>query len=189
MSFHDRARMLKALALELGKFKDELYALSHTTGATLADGKIDIDGGIGTMLVYASKGRREMPDGHIYVDGDLEMLSRAGTFVGQHIATPLQGVAVHINAFNFPVWGMLEKLAPTLLAGMPAIIKPATATCHVTEQCFRRMIESGHPAGRRSATDRRRPGRPARPARLPGRGELHRLGQDGADAALQSASA
>lgn len=143
MSFHDRARMLKALALELGKFKDELYALSHTTGATLADGKIDIDGGIGTMLVYASKGRREMPDGHIYVDGDLEMLSRAGTFVGQHIATPLQGVAVHINAFNFPVWGMLEKLAPTLLAGMPAIIKPATATCHVTEQCFRRMIESG----------------------------------------------
>lgn len=143
MSFHDRARMLKALALELGKFKDELYALSHTTGATLADGKIDIDGGIGTMLVYASKGRREMPDGHIYVDGDLEMLSRGGSFVGQHIATPLQGVAVHINAFNFPVWGMLEKLAPTLLAGMPAIIKPATATCHVTEQCFRRMIQSG----------------------------------------------
>lgn len=143
MTFHDRARMLKALALELGKFKDELYALSHTTGATLADGKIDIDGGIGTMLVYASKGRREMPDGHIYVDGDLEMLSRAGTFVGQHIATPLQGVAVHINAFNFPVWGMLEKLAPTLLAGMPAIVKPATATCHVTEQCVRRMIESG----------------------------------------------
>jgi oxepin-CoA hydrolase/3-oxo-5,6-dehydrosuberyl-CoA semialdehyde dehydrogenase len=142
MSFHERARMLKALALELGKFKDELYALSHTTGATLADGKIDIDGGIGTMLVYASKGRREMPDGHIYIDGDLEMLSRAGTFVGQHIATPLQGVAVHINAFNFPVWGMLEKLAPTLLAGMPAIIKPATATCHVTEQCFRRIIQS-----------------------------------------------
>jgi oxepin-CoA hydrolase/3-oxo-5,6-dehydrosuberyl-CoA semialdehyde dehydrogenase len=103
---------------------------------------IDIDGGIGTMLVYASKGRREMPDGHIYVDGDLEMLSRNGSFVGQHVATSLQGVAVHINAFNFPVWGMLEKLAPTLLAGMPAIVKPATATCHVTEQCVRRMIES-----------------------------------------------
>tara|TARA_R110002020_G_scaffold34066_32_gene103926 strand:+ start:3369 stop:5402 length:2034 start_codon:yes stop_codon:yes gene_type:complete len=144
MSFHDRARMLKALALELGKFKDELYALSYTTGATKPDSMIDIDGGIGTMLVYASKGRREMPDGHIYVDGELEMLSRNGTFVGQHVATSLHGVAVHINAFNFPVWGMLEKLAPTLLAGMPAIVKPATATCHVTEQAVRRMIESGH---------------------------------------------
>lgn len=143
MSFHDRARMLKALALELSKFKDELYTLSYTTGATKPDSMIDIDGGIGTMLVYASKGRREMPDGHIYVDGELEMLSRNGTFVGQHVATSLQGVAVHINAFNFPVWGMLEKLAPTLLAGMPAIVKPATATCHVTEQCVRRMIESG----------------------------------------------
>ncbi|WP_417409937.1 phenylacetic acid degradation bifunctional protein PaaZ [Hoeflea sp.] len=143
MSFHDRARMLKALALELGKFKDELYALSYTTGATRPDAMIDIDGGIGTMLVYASKGRREMPDGHIYVDGELEMLSRGGSFVGQHVATSLHGVAVHINAFNFPVWGMLEKLAPTLLAGMPAIVKPATATCHVTEQCVRRMIESG----------------------------------------------
>jgi oxepin-CoA hydrolase/3-oxo-5,6-dehydrosuberyl-CoA semialdehyde dehydrogenase len=143
MTFHDRARMLKALALELGKFKDELYALSYTTGATKPDSMIDIDGGIGTMLVYASKGRREMPDGHIYVDGDLEMLSRNGSFVGQHVATSLQGVAVHINAFNFPVWGMLEKLAPTLLAGVPAIVKPATATCHVTEQCVRRMIESG----------------------------------------------
>ena len=143
MTFHDRARMLKALALELSKFKDELYALSYTTGATKPDSMIDIDGGIGTMLVYASKGRREMPDAHIYVDGELEMLSRNGSFVGQHVATSLQGVAVHINAFNFPVWGMLEKLAPTLLAGMPAIVKPATATCHVTEQCVRRMVESG----------------------------------------------
>jgi len=143
MTFHDRARMLKALALELSKFKDKLYALSHTTGATKPDAMIDIDGGISTMLVYASKGRREMPDGHILVEGDLEMLSRGGTFVGQHVATSLKGVAVHINAFNFPVWGMLEKLAPTLLAGMPAIVKPATSTCHVTEQCVRRMIESG----------------------------------------------
>jgi hypothetical protein len=189
MTFHDRARMLKALALELGKFKDELYALSYTTGATKPDSMIDIDGGIGTMLVYASKGRREMPDGHIYVDGDLEMLSRNGSFVGQHVATSLQGVAVHINAFNFPVWGMLEKLAPTLLAGVPAIVKPATATCHVTEQCVRRMIvESGIlPEGAVqlvSGGTRRS----ARPARLPGRGRLHRLGQDRADAALQSAS-
>lgn len=143
MSFHDRARMLKALALYLGEHKDELYALSHTTGATTPDAMIDIDGGIGTMLVFASKGRREMPDSHVYVDGDLEMLSRGGSFVGQHVATSMRGVAVHINAFNFPVWGMLEKLAPTLLAGMPAIVKPATATAHVAEQCFRRMIESG----------------------------------------------
>ncbi|OCW57778.1 phenylacetic acid degradation bifunctional protein PaaZ [Hoeflea olei] len=143
MSFHDRARMLKALALELSNHKDELYALSHTTGATTADAKIDVDGGIATLMVYASKGRRELPDGHILVEGDLEMLSRGGSFVGQHVATPLRGVAVHINAFNFPVWGMLEKLAPALLAGMPAIVKPATATCHVTEQCVRRMIGSG----------------------------------------------
>lgn len=143
MTFHERAKMLKALALELSRHKDELYRLSHTTGATTPDAMIDVDGGITTMLVYASKGRREMPDGHVYIDGETEMLSRGGTFVGQHVATPLKGVAVHINAFNFPVWGMLEKLSPALLAGMPAIVKPATATCHVTEQCFRRMIASG----------------------------------------------
>jgi oxepin-CoA hydrolase / 3-oxo-5,6-dehydrosuberyl-CoA semialdehyde dehydrogenase len=143
MTFHERAKMLKALALELSRYKDELYRLSHTTGATTPDAMIDVDGGITTMLVYASKGRREMPDGHVYIDGETEMLSRGGTFVGQHVATPLKGVAVHINAFNFPVWGMLEKLSPALLAGMPAIVKPATATCHVTEQCFRRMIASG----------------------------------------------
>jgi oxepin-CoA hydrolase/3-oxo-5,6-dehydrosuberyl-CoA semialdehyde dehydrogenase len=143
MTFHDRARMLKALATYLNERRDPLYELSYKTGATLADSKIDIDGGIGTVFVYASKGRREMPDAHIYPDGDLEILSRNGTFLGQHYCTPLLGVAVHINAFNFPVWGMLEKLAPTLLAGVPAIVKPATSTSYVTEACVKMMVESG----------------------------------------------
>ncbi|AUQ63513.1 phenylacetic acid degradation bifunctional protein PaaZ [Phaeobacter inhibens] len=143
LTFHDRARMLKALAGHLNQHKQALYDLSFNTGATQADHMIDIDGGIGTMFVFASKGRREMPDAHVYLDGDIEQLSRNGTFLGQHICRPLQGVAVHINAFNFPVWGMLEKLAPTLLAGVPAIVKPATATCYVTELAVRLMLESG----------------------------------------------
>ena len=143
MTFHDRARMLKALALHLMEHKQALYDLSYDTGATLSDHKIDIDGGIGTMLVFASKGRREMPDAHVYLDGAPEQLGREGQFMGRHICTPLKGVAVHINAFNFPVWGMLEKLAPTLLAGVPAIVKPATATCYVTEHCVRLMLDSG----------------------------------------------
>ncbi|MBQ4809188.1 phenylacetic acid degradation bifunctional protein PaaZ [Phaeobacter sp. HS012] len=143
LTFHDRARMLKALAGHLNQHKQALYDLSFNTGATQADHMIDVDGGIGTMFVFASKGRREMPDAHVYLDGDIEQLSRNGTFLGQHICTPLQGVAVHINAFNFPVWGMLEKLAPTLLAGVPAIVKPATATCYVTELAVRLMLESG----------------------------------------------
>jgi len=143
LGFHDRARMLKALAVELGKHKAALYDLSFATGATQSDHLIDIDGGIGTLFVFASKGRRELPDGQVYLDGEVEQLSRNGTFLGQHICTPMQGVAVHINAFNFPVWGMLEKLAPTLLAGVPAIVKPATATCYVTELAVRIMIDSG----------------------------------------------
>ncbi|MCI5095927.1 MAG: phenylacetic acid degradation bifunctional protein PaaZ [Rhodobacteraceae bacterium] len=148
MTFHDRARMLKALALHLREHRQAMYDLSFNTGATQSDHMIDIDGGIGTMLVFASKGRREMPDSHVYLDGEIEQLSRNGTFLGQHICTPLQGVAIHINAFNFPVWGMLEKLAPTLLAGVSAIVKPATASCYVTELCVRLMIDSGIlPAG------------------------------------------
>ncbi len=143
LTFHDRARMLKALALHLREHRAALYELSYDTGATLSDHKIDIDGGIGTMLVYASKGRREMPDAHVYLDGPPEQLGRDGQFFGRHICAPRQGVAVHINAFNFPVWGMLEKLAPTWLAGMPAIVKPATASCYVTEACVRIMLESG----------------------------------------------
>ncbi len=143
MGFHDRARLVKAIGTYLNGRKEELYALNPLTGATRRDGAVDIDGGIGTMFAIASKGRREMPDGKVYVDGDIEGLSRGGSFIGQHIAVPLQGVAVHINAFNFPIWGMLEKLAPTLLAGVPAIVKPATQTSYLTEACFRMIIESG----------------------------------------------
>ncbi|MFC7704345.1 phenylacetic acid degradation bifunctional protein PaaZ [Plastorhodobacter daqingensis] len=143
MTFHDRALMLKALGQALMAQKEEFYALSLATGATRADSWIDIEGGIGTLLSYASKGRRELPNARILTDGEVEQLSRDGSFVGQHILTPLEGVAVHINAYNFPCWGMLEKLAPTLLAGMPAIIKPASQTAYLTELMVRRIIETG----------------------------------------------
>jgi oxepin-CoA hydrolase/3-oxo-5,6-dehydrosuberyl-CoA semialdehyde dehydrogenase len=142
LTFHERAALLKALARFLGEHKDEFYALSYATGATKADSWIDIDGGIGTLFVYASKGTRELPNSRVYVDGALEGLSKGGSFVGQHLCVPLEGAAVHINAFNFPVWGMLEKLAPALLAGVPAIVKPATQTCYLTERVFRRIVES-----------------------------------------------
>jgi len=141
-TFHERANMLKALAKHLLEHKKEFYALSTQTGATRGDTWIDIDGGISTLFVYSGKGRREMPNDKVYLDGAPEMLSKNGTFVGQHIYTPRQGAAVHINAFNFPCWGMLEKLAPTILAGVPAIVKPASSTAYLTERVFRRMIES-----------------------------------------------
>lgn len=143
MTFHERARMLKAMAGYLNGRKEEFYAISAATGATKGDSWIDIDGGFGTFFVYASKGRREFPDETFYVDGATEALSKGGTFVARHLCVPLEGVAVHINAFNFPVWGMLEKLAPTLLAGMPAIVKPATVTSYLTEAVFRAMLDSG----------------------------------------------
>ena len=143
MTFHERARMLKALGLAVLARKEELYELNYQTGATRKDGWIDIEGGAGTILSFSSKGRRELPDAHVLLDGQLEGLSKQGTFVGQHIYTSVQGAAVHINAFNFPVWGMLEKLGPTLLAGVPAIVKPASATAYLAEAAFRIMIESG----------------------------------------------
>ena len=143
LTFHDRARMLKALGQAILARKEELYELNYLTGATRKDGWIDIEGGAGTLFSFSSKGRRELPDALVLMDGALEPLSKEGTFVGQHIHTSLQGAAVHINAFNFPVWGMLEKLAPTLLAGVPAIVKPASATSYLTEAAFRVMIESG----------------------------------------------
>ncbi|HEX7937454.1 MAG TPA: phenylacetic acid degradation bifunctional protein PaaZ, partial [Gemmatimonadaceae bacterium] len=143
MTFHERARMLKAMATYLMGRKDEFYLVSAATGATKGDSWIDIEGGIGTFFVYASKGRREFPDETFFVDGGTEPLSKGGTFVGRHICVPMEGVAVHINAFNFPVWGMLEKLAPTLLAGVPAIVKPATVTSYLTEAVFRAMMDSG----------------------------------------------
>lgn len=143
MTFHDRARSLKQLAGYLGEHKQQLYDLGLLAGATKSDSWIDVDGGIGTLFVYASKGRRELPDSRTYLDGDVELLSRNGSFIGQHICTPKTGVGVHINAFNFPVWGMLEKLGACLLAGVPAIIKPATDTCYISEACVRLMVESG----------------------------------------------
>ena len=148
MTFHQRAAMIKALAQAIMERKEELYGLSAATGATRQDGWIDIEGGAGTLFTTASKGRRELPDDTILIDGDFEPIGKRGTFAGQHVYTSLQGAAVHINAFNFPVWGMLEKLGPTLLAGVPAIVKPATATAQVAEAAFRIMIEAGVlPAG------------------------------------------
>lgn len=143
MTFHERARMLKALASYLMSKKEIFYPLSYATGATKTDSWIDIEGGIGTLFTYASKGRRELPDLPYYIDGNYENLSKNGTFIGQHIAVPLEGVAIHINAFNFPCWGMLEKVSPTLLAGVPAIIKPASITCYLTELMVREIIASG----------------------------------------------
>ncbi len=148
MTFHQRARLLKALAQYLMARVEGYYAVSAATGATRRDGWVDIEGGIGTLFAYASRGRREFPDEPFHVEGPTEALSKGGTFVGRHICVPLEGVAVHINAFNFPVWGMLEKLAPTLLAGVPAIVKPATVTSFLTEAVFAGIIESGIlPAG------------------------------------------
>jgi oxepin-CoA hydrolase / 3-oxo-5,6-dehydrosuberyl-CoA semialdehyde dehydrogenase len=143
MTFHERARMLKAMAAHLMERKERFYEVSAATGATRQDSWVDIEGGIGTFFAYGSRGRREFPDETFYVDGAMEPLSKAGTFVGRHICVPLEGVAVHINAFNFPCWGMLEKLAPTLLAGVPAIVKPATVTSYLTEAMVREMVDSG----------------------------------------------
>lgn len=142
LTFHQRALMLKALAKHLLEHKEELYQLSQATGATRTDSWIDIEGGIGTLFTYSGKGRRELPNHSIFLEGPAEILSREGTFIGQHICSPLEGVAVHINAFNFPCWGMLEKLAPTLLAGVPAIVKPASQTAYLTERMFQKMIDS-----------------------------------------------
>ena len=143
LTFHDRAYIIKDLAKALMEKKEDLYELNFDTGATRKDGWIDIEGGAGTLFSMSSQGRRHLPDDKVLIDGASEQISREGTFMGQHIYTPLQGVAVHINAFNFPVWGMLEKLAPTLLAGVPAIVKPATATAYLAEAAFRVMIETG----------------------------------------------
>lgn len=143
MTFHERALMLKKLALYLTSKKDIFYKLSYATGATKTDSWVDIEGGIGNLFVYASKGRRDLPNETFYVDGKPEMISKNGTFIGHHICVPLQGTAVHINAFNFPCWGMLEKIAVNLLAGMPAIVKPATITSYLTQLMVQEIITSG----------------------------------------------
>ncbi|WP_435156807.1 phenylacetic acid degradation bifunctional protein PaaZ [Amycolatopsis sacchari] len=143
LTFHQRAALLKALASHLREHREELYALSARTGATLFDSKFDIDGGIGVLFSYASKGRRELPNDTVYVEGAVEPLGKGGTFVGQHIATPLRGVAVQINAFNFPVWGPLEKFAPAFLAGVPSLVKPASQTAYLTARLVELIVESG----------------------------------------------
>ena len=142
MTFHQRARCLKALALHLLNKKEFFYKISYQTGATRKDSWIDIEGGIGNLFVMSSKGRREMPDTPWYLDGKVERLSRQGSFVGQHLCVPKEGVALHINAFNFPVWGMLEKISVNLLAGVPCIIKPATVTCYLTHAVVQEIISS-----------------------------------------------
>ncbi len=143
MTFHERATALKAVAKHLLAHKDELYELSFRTGATRKDSWVDVDGGIGTVFSFASKGYKELPDDTVYVDGDVEQLGREGRFLGVHVMTSRPGVAVQVNAFNFPVWGFLEKLAPAFLAGLPSIVKPAPQTAYLTELAVRRMLESG----------------------------------------------
>lgn len=142
MTFHERGNMLKALALHLRKHLPKFYEISYITGATRADSWVDIEGGIGNLFANASL-RRKFPDDVICVDGESHNLSKNNTFMGTHILVPKEGVAVHINAFNFPVWGMLEKIAVNLLAGVPAVVKPATVTCYVTEAVVKEIIASG----------------------------------------------
>jgi oxepin-CoA hydrolase / 3-oxo-5,6-dehydrosuberyl-CoA semialdehyde dehydrogenase len=143
MPFQERAAALKALATHLDANKAAYHELSLATGATRRDGGGDIDGGIGTLFAYASRGKRELPDGFVLVDGDVEPIGKGGTFVGRHVYTPLPGVALQINAFNFPVWGMLEKLGPAVLAGVPTIVKPASPTAYLTAAVVRDIIASG----------------------------------------------
>ena len=143
MSFHERAAVLKQLGTLLMGERDSCYELSYATGSTRQDSAIDVDGGFGTLLAYASRGRRELPAGSVLVDGPVEQLGRSGGFVGRHVMTSRRGAAVQVNAYNFPVWGMLEKLAPALLAGVPSIVKPASQTSYVTAHVVRLMAESG----------------------------------------------
>jgi oxepin-CoA hydrolase/3-oxo-5,6-dehydrosuberyl-CoA semialdehyde dehydrogenase len=143
LDFQQRAARLKALALYLVERKEELYAISHLTGATRADSWVDIEGGSGTLFAYASMGGNELPSGNVLHEGPAIALGKRGGFAGTHILVPRGGVAVHINAFNFPVWGLLEKFAPSFLAAMPCIAKPATATSYLTEALVRMMHASG----------------------------------------------
>lgn len=143
MTFHERALLLKNMAKYLMERKEEFYTLSTATGATRADSWVDIEGGIATFFAYSGIGRREFPNETFHLETDVSPLSKSGSFIGRHICTPLEGTAVHINAFNFPCWGMLEKLATTFLAGMPAIVKSASQTCYLTEKMVAAMIESG----------------------------------------------
>jgi oxepin-CoA hydrolase/3-oxo-5,6-dehydrosuberyl-CoA semialdehyde dehydrogenase len=143
LTFHERAALAKAVGGMLRDHRDELYALSARTGATLGDSKFDVDGGIGVLLSYASKARRELPNDTVYTEGAVEPLGRGGQFAGQHILTPRRGVAVQVNAFNFPVWGPLEKMAPALIAGVPTLVKPASQTAYLTARLVELIVGSG----------------------------------------------
>ncbi len=143
LDFQGRAERLKALAKYLGEHKEQLYAISAHTGATRADSWIDIEGGAGTLLAYAGIGSNELPSGNLIHEGPAFALGKKGSFAGTHVLVQRGGLAVHINAFNFPVWGLLEKFAPSFLAGMPCIGKPASATCYLTEAAMRLIVQSG----------------------------------------------
>jgi oxepin-CoA hydrolase / 3-oxo-5,6-dehydrosuberyl-CoA semialdehyde dehydrogenase len=143
LTFHERAALAKSVGQLLRENRDELYQLSYRTGATLNDSRFDIDGGIGVLLGYASKARRELPNERVLVEGPPEQLGKAGQFLGQHLLTPRLGVAVQVNAFNFPVWGPLEKLAPALIAGVPSLVKPASQTGYLTARVVELIVESG----------------------------------------------
>ena len=186
LTFHERARMIKALGLAIMARKEELYELNYLTGATRKDGWIDIEGGAGTLFSFSSKGRRELPDAHVLLDGQLEGLSKQGTFVGQHIYTPLQGAAVHINAFNFPVWGMLEKLAPTSARGRSGDREAGFGDGLSVRSRVPGHDRGEHPPAGRDPADRRRRRRSVRSFDRPGHRQLHRLGLDRAQASHPS---
>ena len=143
LTFHERAILLKQFAVALTERKQELYELSKRAGATVRDSLSDVDGGIGVLFTYSSKARRELPNGQVYLDGPVEPLSKDGSFLGRHIYTRLPGAAVPIHAFNFPMWGSLEKFAPAFLAGVPSVVKPATPTAYVAEAWVRILVETG----------------------------------------------
>ena len=186
LTFHERAAMLKALAKRLLDFKAEFYELSYRTGATKDDSWIDIDGGIGTVFAFASKGARELPNSTVYLDGALEPLSKSGAFVGQHVYVSREGAALHINAFNFPVWGMLEKLAPAILAGRAGDREAGDGDglSHGTRGAPDRGV--GVVARRRAAAHLRQCRRPVRSSHVPGFRLVHGLGRHGGGTASPS---
>ncbi|KTS11924.1 phenylacetic acid degradation bifunctional protein PaaZ [Microbacterium testaceum] len=143
LTFPQRAMVLKNLAIALNERREELYALSERSGSTRRDSLSDVDGGIGVLFTFSSKARRELPAGKVVLDGPIEPLSKDGSFLGRHVHTRLPGVAVQINAFNFPMWGALEKFAPAFLAGLPTIVKPATPTAYIAEAWVRMVVETG----------------------------------------------
>jgi oxepin-CoA hydrolase/3-oxo-5,6-dehydrosuberyl-CoA semialdehyde dehydrogenase len=174
MSFHERGVMLRSLALYLREHLEEFYKISYQTGATKADSWVDIEGGIGNLFSYASL-RRKLPDTPYCLDGENHPLGKANTFMGHHLLIPKEGVAVHINAFNFPVWGMLEKIAVNLLAGMPAVVKPASVTSFLTEAVVKKIAAIWHSSRWRIAVALRQRRRSARPCRFSGCGYVHRI--------------